>query len=448
MSIPVENRRKQRIVIAGGGSTYTAGIITMLLENYEQFPIESIKLYDNFAERQERVAKACEIIIRERRPEVAFSYTTDPVEAFTEVDFVMAQIRVGLFAMREQDEKIPFKHGCVGQETCGPGGIAYGLRTIGPLIEIIDYMEKYSPSAWMLNYSNPAAIVAEACRVLRPNARVINICDMPVCLEEIFARILGMKSRKEFDVRYYGLNHFGWWTQIRDHEGNDLMPKLMEYVKEHGYEEYTPQGQHKESSWLDTMRAAKDLYAMDPTKLWNTYLKYYMMAPETVEHSDPNYTRANEIMDRREKDTTEECERIVAAGTAKDTWFASNEHAQFIVDLACALAFNTQERFLLIVPNNGAIANFPDDAMVEIPCIVGKDQYEPMSIGNIPTFQKGLMEQQIASEKLAVEAWIEGSYQKLWQSFMMNKSVPSAKVAKEILDEMIEANKDFWPELH
>lgn len=440
-------RQKQRVVIAGGGSTYTTGIVIMLLENYDSFPIESIKLYDNLEERQTRVAKACEIIIRERRPDIKFSYTTDPVEAFTDVDFVMAQLRVGLFAMRELDEKIPFKHGVVGQETCGPGGIAYGLRTIGPLIDLIDYMEKYSPNAWMLNYSNPAAIVAEACRVLRPNARVINICDMPVCLEEIFARILGMKSRKEFDVRYYGLNHFGWWTQIRDHEGNDLMPRLMEYVKEHGYEEHTPQGQHKESSWLETMRAAKPLYAMDPTVLWNTYLKYYMMAPETVEHSDHNYTRANEIMDRREKDTREECERIAAAGTAKDTWFASNEHAQFIVDLACALAFNTQERFLLIVPNNGAIENFPDDAMVEIPCIVGKDQYEPMSIGKIPTFQKGLMEQQIASEKLAVEAWIEGSYQKLWQSFMVNKTVPSAKIAKEILDEMIEANKDFWPEL-
>ncbi|MEX2784773.1 6-phospho-alpha-glucosidase [Streptococcus sp. H49] len=441
-------RQRQNIVIAGGGSTYTAGIVTMLLDNYDNFPIASIKLYDNLEERQTRVAKACEIIVKERHPDIVFTYTTDPVEAFKGVDFVMAQLRVGLFAMRELDEKIPFKHGVVGQETCGPGGIAYGLRTIGPLIEIIDYMEKYSPNAWMLNYSNPAAIVAEACRILRPDARVINICDMPVCLEEIFARILGLNSRKDFDVRYYGLNHFGWWTQIRDHQGNDLMPRLMEYVKEHGYEEYTPQGQHKESSWLETMRAAKDLYAMDPTKLWNTYLKYYLMAPETVAHSNHDYTRANEIMDRREKDTREECERIVAAGTAKGTWFASNEHAQFIVDLACALAFNTKERFLLIVPNNGAIANFPDDAMVEIPCIVSKDQYEPLSIGKIPTFQKGLMEQQIASEKLAVEAWIEGSYQKLWQSFMMNKSVPSAKIAKEILDDMIEANKEFWPELH
>lgn len=442
------NRKKQRILLAGGGSTYTAGIITMLLENTEQFPIESIMLYDDNEMRQKPIAEACKIIVAEKNPEVSFNYTTDPIEAFTNVDFVMAQIRAGLYALREQDEKIPMKYGVIGQETCGPGGIAYGLRTIGPVIEMIDYMEKYSPNAWMLNYSNPAAIVAEACRVLRPKSRIINICDMPVCLEEIFARILGLNSRKKFDVRYYGLNHFGWWTSIQEKEtGKDLMPELKEYVSKKGYEEFTPQGQHKESSWLDTMRASKDLWELEPETLPNTYLKYYLMGDETNEHTDPEYTRANEIMDRREKETFEECERIIKNGSAKDTWFASSEHSQFIVELACALAFNTRERFLLIVENNGAIENFDREAMVEIPCIVGKDGVEPLSIGKIPTFQKGLMEQQVASEKLAVEAWIKGSYLKLWQSFAINKTVPSQRVAKQILDEMIEANKAFWPEL-
>ena len=72
------------------------------------------------------------------------------------------------------------RHGVVGQETCGPGGIAYGLRSIPDIMQLIDYMEAYSPNCWMLNYSNPASIVAEACRVLRPHSKIINICDMPV----------------------------------------------------------------------------------------------------------------------------------------------------------------------------------------------------------------------------------------------------------------------------
>lgn len=344
----------------------------MLLENTDKFPIESIKLYDNNEERQKIVGEAVAIMVKERSPEIEFSFTTDPEEAFTNVDFVMAQIRVGLMKIRELDEKIPFKYGVPGQETCGPGGIAYGLRTIGPLIDIIDYMEKYSPNAWMLNYSNPASIVAEACRRLRPDSRVINICDMPVCLEEIFARVLGLETRKDFEVSYYGLNHFGWWTDITDKYGKDLMPELKKYVSECGYEENTPQGQHKESSWLSTMRSAKELFKIDNGTLPNTYLGYYLLADSIVKKTDSNYTRANEVMDRREKDTFEECARIVKNDTAEDTWFQSGEHGEYIVDLATALAFNTKERFLLIVPNNGSISNFAYDAMVEIPCIVGK----------------------------------------------------------------------------
>ncbi|MBC1514506.1 family 4 glycosyl hydrolase, partial [Listeria booriae] len=172
--------------------------------------------------------------------------------------FVMARLRVGKYALREQDEKIPFKHGVVGQETCGPGGIAYGLRSIGPIIELIDYMERYSPDAWLLNYSNPAAIVAEGTRRLRPDSKVINICDMPICLEDIMARAIGLKNRKEMEVRCFGLNHFGWWTSIQDHAGNDLMPKIKAHVAKQGYTENTPAGQHKEESWLEAMRAGKE----------------------------------------------------------------------------------------------------------------------------------------------------------------------------------------------
>ncbi len=85
--------------------------------------------------------------------------------------------------------------------------------------------------------------------------------------------------------------------------------------------------------------------------------------------------------------------------------------------------------------------------MVEVPCILGSNGPEPLSVGKIPQFQKGLMEQQVSVEKLVVEAWVEKSYQKLWQAITLSKTVPSASVAKNILDDLIEANKDYWPEL-
>ncbi len=435
------------ITIAGGGSTYTPGIVLMLMEQRDRFPVGTIKLYDNNEERQAVLGEACRILMAERYPEIRFLYTTDPEEAFTDIDFVFAHIRVGLYGMREKDEKIPLKYDVVGQETCGPGGLAYGLRSIDGVLEILDYMEKYSPEAWMLNYSNPAAIVAEATRRVRPNSRIINICDMPVALENIMANILELDSRKEMVVRYYGLNHFGWWTSITDKEGNDLMPRLKAFVKEKGYAKETEDYQHRAQSWKDTYLMAKDVYALDPDTVPNTYLKYYLLQDEVVKHSDKEYTRANEVMDSREKGVFGTARKIIEKGTAEGCTFAMGAHATFIVDLACALAFNTKERMLLIVPNQGAISNFSADAMVEIPCLVGNNGPEPLAVGEIPTFQKGLMEQQVAVEKLTVDAWQEHSYLKLWQALTMSKTVPSASVAKKILDELIEANKGYWPEL-
>ena len=438
--------KKFSIVVAGGGSTFTPGIVLMLLENLEKFPIRQIKFYDNDAERQEVIAKACDIIIKEKAPDINFVYTTDPETAFTDVDFVMAHIRVGKYAMREKDEKIPLRHGVLGQETCGPGGIAYGMRSIGGVIELVDFMEKYSPNAWMLNYSNPAAIVAEATRRLRPNSKILNICDMPIGIELRMAEMLGLKSRKEMVVRYFGLNHFGWWTDIRDKQGNDLMPALREKVAKVGYN-VEIEGENTEASWNDTFTKAKDVFAVDPTTMPNTYLKYYLFPDYVVKHSNPNHTRANEVMEGREKFVFGECRAIAEKGTAKDSKLHVDDHASYIVDLARAIAYNTKERMLLIVENDGAISNFDPTAMVEIPCIVGSNGPEKIVQGKIPQFQKGLMEQQVSVEKLTVEAWIEGSYQKLWQAITLSRTVPSASVAKAILDDLIEANKDFWPVL-
>lgn len=438
--------RKFSITVAGGGSTFTPGIIMMLLDHQEELPIRSLCLYDNDKERQEVIARACEILLKERAPEIEFRYTIEPENAFTGIDFVMAHIRVGKYAMREKDEKIPMKYGVVGQETCGPGGIAYGMRSIGGILEILDYMEKYSPDAWMLNYSNPAAIVAEATRKLRPNAKIINICDMPLGIMVRMARILGI-SEKDLDISYFGLNHFGWWTQVKDKEGNDLMPALKEYVKENGYDINIEEDQHADQSWHETFKKVRDVYAVDPDTLPNTYLKYYLCSDYVVKHTDPNYTRANQVMDGREKEVFSAAKEIIEKGTAKNCGFMKDDHASYIVDLARALAFNTKEKMLLIVPNEGAIENFDPEAMVEIPCIVGKGGYEKIAQGRIPQFQKGLMEQQVSVEKLVVEAWAEGSYQKLWQALTLSKTVPSADIAKKILDDLLEANKEYWPEL-
>ncbi|MBM7711362.1 6-phospho-alpha-glucosidase [Enterococcus xiangfangensis] len=442
--------KKFSVVIAGGGSTFTPGIVMMMLDNLDRFPLRTLKLYDNDGDRQGILGEALEILLKEQAPEIEFLYTTDPEVAFTDVDFCMAHIRVGKYAMREKDEKVPLRHGVFGQETCGPGGIAYGMRSITGMLEIIDYMEKYSPDCWMLNYSNPAAIVAEACRVLRPNSKVLNICDMPVGTLRRMSQIVG-KTPEELEVRYFGLNHFGWWTSVKDKAGHEYIDQIREYVSEHGYlTQVEVDTQHTDPSWQETHKKAKDILAVAPEYLPNTYLKYYLYPDYVFEHmkDHPEFTRANEVMQGREKNVFDHARQIIANGSAEGIAFDIDSHATFIVDLARAISFNTHERMVMIVENNGAIANFPDDAMVEVPCIVGTDGPEALAQGQIPAFQQALMFQQVTVEKLVVEAYAENSYQKMWQALTLSKTVPSAQVAKELLDDLILENGNYWPELH
>jgi maltose-6'-phosphate glucosidase len=437
-------------VIAGGGSTFTPGIVMMMLDNLDRFPLKKLKLYDNDGDRQGILGEALEILLKEQAPEIEFSYTTNPEAAFSDVDFCMAHIRVGKYAMREKDEKVPLRHGVFGQETCGPGGIAYGMRSITGMLEIIDYMEKYSPDCWMLNYSNPAAIVAEACRVMRPESKVLNICDMPVGTLRRMSQIIG-KAPEELEVRYFGLNHFGWWTSVKDTEGHEYIDQIRNYVSEHGYlTQIEVDTQHTDPSWQETHKKAKDILAVTPDYLPNTYLKYYLYPDYVFEHmkDHPEFTRANEVMQGREKTVFDHAQQIIAKGTAEGIAFDIDAHATFIVDLARAIAFNTHERMVMIVENNGAIANFPDDAMVEVPCIVGTDGPEALTQGKIPAFQQAMMFQQVTVEKLVVKAYVENSYQKMWQALTLSKTVPSAQVAKELLDDLIIENAGTWPELH
>lgn len=442
------DQRKFSVLIAGGGSTYTPGIILTLLKDLDKFPLRKLKFYDIDGPRQQKIADATAILLRERAPEVEFTATTDPETAFSDVDFVMAQIRVGKYAMRDKDEKIPLKYGVVGQETTGPGGIAYGLRSIPGVIGLVDYMEKYSPNAWMLNYSNPAAIVAEALRRERPNSRVVNICDMPIDIMDRMAVIAGLHDRNDLVFRYYGLNHFGWWTDIRDKSGNDLMPLLKKYVAKNGYLIEGDYDRDTEESWKATYLKAADVYKLDPTTLPNTYLKYYLYPSWVVKHSDPNHTRTDEVKAFREKNVFNECARIVKNGTAVDTSFTSDEHSDYIVDLCRAIAYDTHQRMLAIIPNEGAISNIDPTATVEVPCLFGANGPERLAMGKAAEFQKGMITEQNSVEKLTVDAWQEKSYVKLWQAFSLCKIVPDAGIAKKILDEMIIANQDYWPELH
>ncbi len=436
-----------KIVICGGGSTYTAGIVKNLLDA-RRLKIRELWLYDIDAPRQDAVARLVAQVIRENAPGLPLKVSTDPQEAFAGADFIMAQMRVGGLPMRVQDEQIALKHGCVGQETCGAGGMAYGMRTIAPMVQLVDYCEAYAAADyWIVNYSNPAAIVAKAVYALRPRARILNICDMPVEIEARMAEILDCELQ-DLEVDYFGLNHYGWFTKVR-RRGEDVTEQLKAHVRQYGY--VTQKSYQdllvQDPDWRHTFENAKTIANLFPDYLPNTYWQYYLLGDSVVQYTDIHNTRGQQVINGREKRVFAAAEKLKNGEAVDMSQFYVGVHGLFIVEVMCSLAFDERSRQLVIVRNNGAVENLPDDAMVEIPAYITSRGPEPIRVGPIPRFYKGLIEQQDACEGLLVEAAIEHSYAKALQAFTMNRTIPSATVAKAILDDMIEANKDYWPPL-
>lgn len=440
--------KELKIVICGGGSTYTPGIVKDLLDQRQKININELWLYDIDEERQNKVALIVKEVIKTEAPEVVLKVTVNPKEAFTDADYIMAQMRVGGLKMRVKDEQICLKHGCVGQETCGAGGMTYGMRTIYPMVQLIDYCEEYaSKKYWIVNYSNPAAIVAKATYKLRPKARIINICDMPVEIEARMAEILDCKL-EDIESDYFGLNHYGWFTHVRC-KGVDVTDKLKEHVRKYGYvsEASMNDALLKDPDWVHTFKNSALISSMFTDYLPNTYWQYYLMPDSIVDYMDINNTRGMQVINGREKRIFKAAEDIREGKPVDLQQFYVGVHGKFIVKVVESLIHDERSRQLVIVPNNGAIENLSDDATVEIPGYVTDRGVEPVRVGSIPRFYKGLIEQQDACEGLLVEAAIEHSYEKALMAFTMNRTIPSSLVAKKLLDDMIEANKGYWPEL-
>ena len=434
------------IVIVGGGSTWTPGILKALTKHKEKLPLKKVTLYDIYKERQETIGEFGIVLFKEEYPEVEFSYTTDKKNAYTDVDFVFCQMRTGGYPMREKDEHIPLSLGVIGQETCGPGGFAYGIRSIKDMVEMVKDVREYSPEAWILNYTNPAAIVAYALKKVFPDdKKIINICDQPVNLLRSYGRLLG-RSYENWEPVYFGLNHFGWFKNIYDENGNDIVPEIKKITSEKGF--LPADAEQRDQSWLDTYAMVEDMLKDFPDYLPNTYLQYYLYPEYKLKKLDPDYTRANEVMDGREKRVFAECRRIAENGTAKDSSVVHNDaHGDMIIEVAESIAHNRHRYFIVMVENNGLIENLPDDAVVEVTATLGINGPRPYGVGKIETFYKGLIENQYAYERLTVEACLEGSYTKALQALTLNRTVVDAKKARKVLDALIEANKGYWPEL-
>lgn len=436
-------RKRQRVTISGAGSTRTPALVGTLMSMKERFPLEKIVFFDPNFERLRKIEDYIKLLFKNLSPESEVIFTDREDIAYSNTDFIFCQMRVGLSDMRSYDEKIPLKHGCVGQETCGAGGFAYGMRSIGAMIEMVKTVRSYSKDTWILNYTNPAAIVAVALDKVFPNdKRIINICDQPYSMLVSFAKILGVDS-KTLRTNYFGLNHFGWFTDLYDKNGVNHYETLKSYLMNNDFKPYNAEQRTK--SWLDTYLRVNKMMKLLPEYVPTTYLQYYFYQDEIVEESDINFTRADETILTREKEVWDVCAKAVGKDTLDDIEILTNSvFGSMMIEVAESIAYDLSNEFVVMVKNNGYITNFNENAIVEVVGYLNKEGVQGKVFGAIKPFYKGLMENQYAYELLTVESYLEKSYTKALQALALNRAVNSIDKAKAILDELLEVNKDYW----
>ena len=437
------NREKHIITIAGAGSARVPALVGNLIEMKERFPLSKIIFFDIDNERMGKMEAYDRLVLKTFWPEVEVVFTTDMDEAYSHTDFVFCQMRVGKGEMRSYDEKLPLKYGLIGQETCGPGGFSYGMRSLGAMKEMVEKVRSYSKDTWILNYTNPAAIVAYGLERMFPDdKRILNLCDQPFSLMKSFAKILDV-PQEQLRARYFGLNHFGWFTDLFDISGKNYFDQLKSYLRDHDFKPFNAEQRAK--SWLDTyVRVNKYLQYFDeyvPT----TYLQYYMFPDEIVAESDPNYTRVDEARDTREREVFETCAQAEGKTSMDGIPMLSNQvFGKLMVEVAESIAYDLHNEFIVLVKNNGLIPNFEEDAIVEVAGTIGKGGAQGYYFGEIGTFYKGLMENQYAYEKLTVEAFMEKNYTKALQALTLNRTVIDPQKAKAILDDFQAVSTDYW----
>lgn len=439
------DREKLVVTIVGSGSTRIPALIGSIIEYKDRFPLKKLILFDIDMERINLIRDYIELTMNKYYPEVELLFTDDEDEAYIDAEFVLCNMRAGNFEMRSLDEKIPLKYGLIGQETCGPGGFAYGIRSIGDMIHMVKKVREYAANAWILNYTNPAAIVSMALdKVFPEDKRILNICDQPYSMIKSFAKILEV-DMYNIEPRYFGLNHFGWFTNLYySPTGEDLLPKLKKHLMEgHDFKPYN--AEQREESWLNTYKNVNKILSFFPEYLPNTYLQYYFFPDEIVKDSDPNYTRTDEALSGREKQVLDICKRAREQQSLKEIPFLKGTvHGNMMVEVAESIAYDLKKLFVVITRNEGIISNLPEDAMVEVTGELTKYGILPYRVGEIGTFYKGLIEGQYAYEKLTVEAYLDEDYTKALEALTLNRTVINPVKAKLVLDDLMKANSDYW----
>lgn len=417
-----------KIAVIGGGSTYTPEFVDGFIQHRDEVRVEEIALHDIDAERLEIVGGLAERMVRHAGLETRITRTTDRRAAVEGAAFVISQIRVGGMAARIQDEKIPLKYGVIGQETTGPGGTLKAWRTIPVTLEIARDVERYAPDAWYINFTNPSGIITEAL-LKYTNVRAVGLCNNPINFTRLIAGLFGVSDGEVF-LEWVGLNHVNWIRRAYV-RGRDVTPELIERVARGEMPAYPFDGEL--------------VQALGVLPTW--YLQYYYYPDRKVaEMQTAGKTRGETVAELERELLGKYADPNLVVKPPELSWRGGALYSEAAVRLILSLVLDRRDVQIVDVRNGGAIPDLPADGSVEVPCVVGAHGVIPLRMGPLPEAVRPLCQTVKAWETWTVEAGVTGSRRAALLAMLTNPLVPSADVARRLLEEMLEANRTYLPQ--
>ncbi len=423
-----------KLAYLGGGSTRAAGTMASFISQAKHFEGSEVVLIDLNPERVELIRRLAQKMADAAGADITVTATTNRRAGLRDCDALLSSFRPGGFEARALDERIPVKHGVVGQETQGPGGFFMALRSIAVMQAVADEISDVCPKVKIFNYTNPVNIVAQALTTYT-DIPTVSLCEGPWLFPAYIAEAAGLDPSR-VQTTMAGINHNCWSTE-HTYDGQDLIPQLASALEA-----------RKDDPTLDpdALRLLRLSVAMQSVPAY--YFKYYYFRDEILRRQQGEArTRAEVIMASSPRYWQHYAEQADADAPQLDPNLSRGgiHELELAID-AMAAHFNDIPTLLPVnLVNGGALPGFDDDVVVEVPTMVDGSGFTAQPQKRLPHAVAGLVQSLAEHQVLAAQAGWEGGVTDAVRALAAHPLVPSLTVAEELYAEMALAHAEHLP---
>ena len=427
-----------KVTVIGGGSTYTPELVSGFLARLAEFPLDELWLMDIDEERLQVVGSFAQRMVEAKGSPFKVILSTNQMESVSGADYVTTQLRVGHMEARRRDEYLGLRHGLIGQETTGVGGMAKALRTIPVILKIASDMKAVAkPGALLVNFTNPAGLVTQALSNYAADIPAVGVCNVPITTKMHIIESLEQATGKKIDpsqteLQTLGLNHLSWHRGFTV-EGEDVWPQVIQgfisNLKKEEHPEWDPRT-------IEVLR-------MMP----NYYLQYFYYTDQKLKSQEKwPPSRAEEVIEVEKDLLREYADPNLKEPPADLMNLVGAYYSTVATQLLNAHYNDLSETHVVNIRNDGAVQEWPADWVLEIPSTVRRSGITPIPTQPLPASCFGLISAVKAFELLTVEAAVHGDREAAYQALLVHPLGPTADRVQAVLDDLLETHKEHLPQ--